>query len=313
MHKLSENVFYDSASAIQWSDLNETTFLERVLARLNGLMGEAFFRYTFFVLSSQNGSVIPDSSSDPSPRKVLIFISDESSSLPAHLASHYLAIFKAYLPRELPGTNIFPFNLGYVRDVPTYPFTPVEERGISVFFSGNLNLDRLGLYRVLHPIYRQLPPAAFRVAQSLSARGLSRWMMPRDLSHALPSADVHFTDGFKKGLSPAEYGRRLADSRIVLCPRGWYSAETFRHVEAMRAGAIVVSEPLPQTHLYRDAPVLTVSDWEIGLHAVKELLEDEPALRQVQGDTVRWWKEVFSEGATAKYMHRKIMENPARD
>jgi hypothetical protein len=308
MQELSRNVFYDSASAHKWSDLNETVFLERVISGLRTSMGDAFLKYSFFILSAKSGDVWPESASNSSPYKVLIFVSDESSSIPTALQPHYFAIFKGYLPSEMPGSNIFPFNVGYVRDVPTYPLKPVEDRAINVFFSGNLSASRFPLYRALHPVYRRLPRITVRGALSLSRRGYGRRLMPDDLSRALPRSVVRFTRGFQRGLSRAEYGKSLADSRIVLCPRGASSPETFRHLEAMRAGAVLVSERLPATHFYRGAPIVTVDNWEAGIDTVRQLLEDETTLRELQRATIRWWRDVCSEAATGKYMHDRLTE-----
>lgn len=307
--RLPRNVSYDTASPIKWSDLNETSFLERVFTALEARMGLAFRAFSFFILSAPGGAPDPASASHPSERKVLVSISDESGSVPLHLVSRYVAIFKAYLPRELPGSGIFPFTPGYVGEVTTYPVLPLLDRRVSVFFNGNLNSNRLSLYRALHPVYRRLPRPAFRVALSLASRGMRSCLMPSDLSHALPQADLRFTDGFKRGIPPTEYGRRLAESRIVLCPRGWQSSETFRHMEAMRAGAVVVSERLPDTWFYRGSPIITVEDWDAGVRRVRELLADEDELAARHRQTVDWWRSVCSEEAVASYMSERILEN----
>jgi hypothetical protein len=305
---LPDNVFYDSASAYAWADLNETAFLERVLDRLRALMGEQFSDYAFFVLSSHRGDVRPDSASHAGRHKVLIFMSEERSVVPVALQEHYHAIFKAYLPHEMPGTNIFPFNIGYVRDVPAYPVRPTADRATDVFFSGNLSLNRLSLYRSLHPTYRRLPISVLRLAFVRCPGGLAARVVPRDLSRVLPSSLLRFSSGFKDGLSPEDYGRELADSRIVLCPMGAHSPETFRHIEAMRAGAVIFSEPLPDTHFYRGSPLVVVDDWRSGINRVKQLLSDEAALAAIQRDTVTWWQTVCSEAATAAYVRDRLLE-----
>lgn len=311
MQALADNVYFDASSAHEWSALHETTFLERVLDELRASMGETFEEHDFYVLSTQDPHVRPESATRAGPRKILIYISDELATVPNGLQPHYLAIFKAYLPRELPGTNTFPFNLGYVRDVPACPVTPLEQRSTNVFFSGNLNLDRLPLYRALHPLYRRLPEPVLRVGYSVRYREIASRHMPADLSRAFPGSYIRFTGGFMKGLPPAEYGRKLADSRIVLCPQGSYGPETFRHVEAMRAGAVVASQHLPQTHFYRGSPIVTVNDWREGVRTVEEMLLDPSALKSLQEETVRWWNDVCSEAATAKYMHEKIQKASA--
>jgi len=307
MEKLSEHIYYDSASTYKWSELNESTFLIRMFSELKRLMAETFLDYTFYIFSSHNLNVQPDSITDPSPNKVLIFISDERSSIPSHLQTNYRAIFKSYLQSELPGTNIFPFNIGYVNNVPDYPYKPVEDRKINVFYGGNLNFNRLVLYRSMHPIYRKLPPVILRSVSSINARMNGRMLMPADLSHVLPNSILYFTDGFKRGLPPEEYGRILADSCIVLCPKGFNSSETFRHFEAMRAGAVVISEPLPDTHFYRDSPIIIVSDWREGLAKAKSLIENPDVLKRLQLETIHWWETVCSEEATARYLRDKLL------
>jgi len=42
-----------------------------------------------------------------------------------------------------------------------------------------------------------------------------------DLVVDLPGSYIKFTSGFKAGLSPQQYGSMLADSKIVLCPKGF--------------------------------------------------------------------------------------------
>jgi hypothetical protein len=306
MRGLPDNVFYDGASAVPWGELNETAFLTAALSELSGAMGESFARLRFFILSVQDGEVEPRSLTDPGLDKVLIFISDESGFVPTGWREAYLAIFKSYLPDDSHSAPIFPFPLGCVRDVPAVPIKPPSDRGLDLFFAGNMNANRLGLYRALHPLYRRLPPAALRVGLSLGHRaGLAR-AVPRDLSPFFPGSYLHFTAGFKQGLSPAAYGQKLADSRVALCPRGWHSAETFRHYEAMRAGTVVISEPLPSTHFYRGSPVIEVPDWRSGVVRARALLRDPGALDAAHRETVRWWHEVCSEASVARYMAERL-------
>jgi hypothetical protein len=306
MLELGRNVFLDGASGYEWAELNESVFLERVFAELEHLMGEAFFDYAFFILSSHDSEVRPASLAHPAPRKVLVFITDESGSVPRDLGPHYQAVFKGYLPGEMPGTNIFPFSIGYAGDVPAFPVRPLRERGIQVFFSGTLTVNRLPLYRALHPVYRRLPAGVAEKALSLSTRGFGEALLRRDLSQSVPGALLRFTRGFKDGFTPAQFGSTLADSRIALCPRGARNPETFRHMEAMRAGAVVVSERLPPTRFYRDAPIVTVDDWDTGIAQARALLGDLPRLEELQRETVGWWDTVCSERATASYMQEAL-------
>jgi len=298
----ADNVFLDVASAHEWRTLNEHVFVSRVLIALRAELGEAFDALTFFVFSPARADVRPASADIAKAGKVLIFLSDESASIPHALATYYAAIFKAYLPHDLPGSNIFPFNLGYVGDPPATEAIPIRERPIDVFFSGNLNGNRLPLLAACHPVLRHLPGPGL-IGRLCLKTPLKR-LIRRDFSNDMPGfrSYIRFTDGFMAGLDAAAYAAMLAQSKIVLCPRGYASAETFRHIEAMRAGAIVASEPLPQTYLYRAAPLIEVQNWGTGLAKVRALAGDPQALDDLATRSRAWYESVLSERAAARFM-----------
>jgi hypothetical protein len=298
---LGRNVLYDAASDHRWGELKQRPFLETVFAHLRDELGAAFDDYTFHVVSSHNPDVRPQSLDADGARKVLLWISNESAATPTALAPHYHAVFKTHLPAEMPGTNIFAFNIGYAGHPPRREPTPMAERPINVFFSGQLTLDRRPLYCALHPVYGRLPSRVFDHVLSLRRRGFRR-LYRDDLSSAVPGSILRFTDFFMEGLSPAEYLRLLGECRIALCPPGARDPETFRHLEATRAGAVVVSLPMPSTHFYRGAPFVIVDDWRAGIARCRELLEDGERLADLQAATLRWWDEVCCERATARYV-----------
>lgn len=65
---------------------------------------------------------------------------------------------------------------------------------------------------------------------------------------------VQYTNGFNSGLSHDEYLELLNDSKIVLCPQGAYSLETFRFFEVIKMGAFPMVESLPRLWYYESAP-----------------------------------------------------------
>jgi hypothetical protein len=304
-----EGVVYDAASAYPWAALNETAFLERVFAALPAAMGSDLPRYRFHVLSSHDPGVVPASAGLPDPEgrlKVLLFLSDETGAFPAELLSRYHAIFKCYIREQPAARNLFPFNVGTVRGVPAVPPLPMEERTCDIFFSGNLHRNRFGLYRELHPLLRRLPDGMAGVAYRVLRLPQLRRFVRTDFSDAARRTWLSFTAGFAAGLPPEEYGRLLAASRIVLCPKGVHSTETFRHMEALRAGAAVITEPLPQTHFYRGGPFLTVSSWGEGLAVARDLLWSPERLAELQREGLRWWRDVCDEAATARYVQQSL-------
>ena len=295
------NVLYDGASAYPWSRLNETAFLEAMFRELAVQLDGAFAQHTFYVLSSHDPRVMPESAHLRGDRKTLVFISDESSTVPFHLAPHYRHIFKAYLPHETSGTNVHAFSLGCVKDCPELTIIPFDQRGIGVFFCGNLNEPRFALYRELHPLLRRLPAGLASLTYRLARR--LKWPPLRmDFSDRSGETRIRFSGGFKAGLTPHDYAATLTQSKIVLCPRGFQSAETFRHMEAMRAGAVVISEPLPSTWMYEGSPIIQVPRWREGLRVAADLLSRPDQLRELHNRTVRWWQTVCSERAVAKHL-----------
>lgn len=87
---------------------------------------------------------------------------------------------------------------------------------------------------------RQLLPASQRKFNCWFL-GTGWWMredMVRAFQQAAPGlCDARISEGFTRGLEPAEYKKKLQETKIVLCPRG-YSAETIRHYESWEFGAI---------------------------------------------------------------------------
>mgnify|MGYP001628136024 FL=1 len=82
--------------------------------------------------------------------------------------------------------------------------------------------------------------------------------------------------------------------------------ECFRHFEAMRAGCVIISEPLPDTPFYKDSPLIQIKDWNEGCKVVEDLLNDESKLEEIHRKTLSWWKEKCSEQATAQYIIENI-------
>lgn len=296
------NVVYDTNSTNRFDQLVETEYFGAMFGQLAGIMGEGFTDYTFCLFSCDDPRVRPDTADRNGDRNVLLYLSDESASVPTELAGHYTAIFKAYLNSDRGLGNIFPLPLGCVDGVVTLPVVPVSERSLQVFFSGNLNVNRISLYKEFTPL-RVVPDVwVERVLGRSRMRSVARAIFGADFSGQFDSAYIRFTKSFGDGLSRGEYAEKLYNARIALCPRGFHSPETFRHYEAARAGCVIVSQPLPDTVLYRDAPIIQSATWAEGLKTVHELLQDERELARAQEKTLAWWDARWSAEAVARYV-----------
>ncbi len=185
---------------------------------------------------------------------------------------------------------------------------PVNDRQFDLFYSGNLNENRFTLYKELNPVFRWMPEAAGRML--IKFIGKLRLLYLLEGTFMLKDTPgenyIRFTHGFKEGLSAYQYGELLANSKITLCPKGFQSPETFRHIEALRAGSVVVTESLPGTRYYKNAPFILINNWKEGLQKVRQLLDDQKTLDELQQQSIKWYTDVCSENAVAKYIQDQL-------
>ena len=300
------NVVYDAHSTAPLDRALESEYVYSVLDALRERMGESFAHYSFHVFNCGNPAVRPASMDDPHPRKVLIYTADERGTLPLELSEHYVAIFKGYLPDDRKPGNIFPLPLGYVNGVTNGSTAKSCDRELDVFFSGNLNRNRIALYREFSML-RYVP--AWLVESGIAnpkMRNAIRFVFGADFSKAFERGYICFTRNFGEGLSRKNYAEKLNNARIAFCPGGFHSAETFRHFEAARAGCVVISERLPDNVLYRNAPILQVNSWREGIDLANELLADPERLAAVQEETLAWWNDHWSANAVARDIQEKL-------
>jgi Glycosyl transferases group 1 len=110
-------------------------------------------------------------------------------------------------------------------------------------------------------------------------------------------------------MSPDAYMQEMANSKICLAPRGT-SFETFRHYEAASAGCVVVSDRLPRTWFYQNAPFVFVRDWRKVDQILDRLLQDPAKLQALHEETLSWWKTRLSPDALAEYV-LYVLRRPA--
>ena len=296
------NIIYQDEWGGPYSKLCEADFLNRILSEVKAIMKEEFDRFDFYIYSC-NGNDNPPKPiilTNNNPR-IIIYISDEHSTVPTYLSEYFVAVFKAYLPRNFEKHKLYSFPLGYHQDVPLLPILSINERENNVFFSGNLNFNRIFLYKELSFFFSMVPNyiykrIIFRIKNSV----------PMDLSRAFKSSYIQFTGGFKRGISGKEYAYKLHNSKIAICPPGFHSTETFRHFEAMRAGCIIVSKEMPDTFFYKNSPFIILKNWNELRPTINKLLNDPDRMKDIHLKTLAWWREICSEKAVASYMVNKI-------
>lgn len=111
--------------------------------------------------------------------------------------------------------------------------------------------------------------------------------------------EVHVSGGFAQGLPQADYIRLLADSRIIPCPSGHFTPESFRLYEALEAGCLPVTdrEPPPSrphiksfwTDLLGDVPWPMVGNWAELPDLLAKYKADPIALQRDANKAGAWW------------------------
>jgi hypothetical protein len=295
------NVFHEELGN-DWSELLEATYLRRFFKSLREHMGESFEQFRFLIINKNSRW----SRIDPPIRGkdvVLIWLGDEEGTIPHELAKEFRLILKSYWPLSEPLGNMHPFPLCGSSAVLEKEPVPIEERKTGVFFSGNLNANRVDFYRQFIPWGRFPPGNLPLLARKLIARGLATRpgrLLTRDFSSSFPKSEIRFTGGFKQGYSSEEFALRLSDSKIAICPPGFISSETIRHFEAMSMGCVVVSAPLPRNLFYRGSPLIELENWELLHTFILNLLEMPEKMESISQQTKIWWNEYCSPEAMAK-------------
>jgi hypothetical protein len=300
-------MFLFESSINNYEGLLERDYLESIYGYLHAELGRKMDEYEFLLWSDTGDGHYPTCvQPETSKKRVLIHISDETSSVPLHLAGLFTAIFKCFLHRDYPTEGIYGLPLGYASGIPNPRGFPIQGRKFNVCFVGCLQTNRFGLATILSKLARSSEDRSTIGAARMVEDGSTAGAVLGDFSRAFPRSFIRFTSGFAKGLGRTKYGAILGDSKIALCPAGWKSSETFRHFEAMREGCILVSDVLPNTRIYRNAPIIQVRDWRSLDTIVSDLLRDTGRMVELQRLSLEWWNNVCSEKAVAAFIASQV-------
>ncbi len=264
-------------------------------------MGGSFYEYRFYIFSCSKSGVVPQSACIDFPKKVLFYLSNENNATPKYLSRHFHTIFKTYLT-EQDYRNIRPFPLGYVGKKWKQNALAINDRKYNIFFSGNVNLNRMSLIRELS-FFKNLWPED-NIKNEERMYGILRLIgsLKPDYSSYYPESYIKFTKQFMGGLSLEKYNAIMYNSKIALSPPGFYVNQTYRHYEAMRAGCAVISLQLPKCYFLKDAPIIQTKNWKEGLALAKKILDQPDFLAQLSNQSIAYFEKMCSETAIAKYI-----------
>lgn len=268
----------------------EVGYIDKVLSELFCLINpDAYEFYIYFKLACHHNPILIEKSNK---KQIIFLVSDESSEMPHALKEQAFAIFRHYLPEKEQKQNLFHLPVGYSRAFKHNNNIALPDRKYNVFFSGNLHVGRQKLYKYLTKLHF-LPFSLLHRLQSF---------IKGNFDHQFPNSFIRFSKGFHTGLSPEEYNSKLANSKILLCPPGLANVETMRLFEGMKAGCILISEPLPQVYCYKNSPIIIIQNWKELDNIIPELLSNPGKMEKLQQETIAWWESHCSEKATARYI-----------
>lgn len=290
-------------SGYSWENFLEKDFFEGVLRHLITELGIERFYFEFYLHRDQSIDGISSNFNETNIKKVLFILCDEHNDIKSTNVNGFDFVFKTYLNSEV--SNFIPLPLGYNSEISEQPILDSFNRDYDVFFSGNLNKNRLlGLYKTLHKL-NFLPNSIFRyLYKRPSLQSLFRITFPKYFIEEKSNNYICFTNGFNSGLSKKEYAEKLSQSKIALCPKGFVSAETFRLYEALRQGCLVICEKLPSHSFYKDAPFFQIDNWKNLNKQLDAIFQMN--LKNLQERSIIYYKENLSEAATATYIVKHI-------
>lgn len=182
---------------------------------------------------------------------VVIITSDEENNFPIDKLSHKnMKVFATYPTVQMENVGWLP--IGY----PPHAKMTKSKKDVDWFFAGQVNHE-------------------------------SRRLMVENVKD-IPNGELHISGGFAQGLDHEEYCKLMSRSKIVLCPNGNISPDSFRLYEALEAGCIpIVESAYFWNNMFKNIPFPVVNDSLTWKNAINLVLKDYHLYKQ---NVDKWWK-----------------------
>lgn len=317
------NAYYDTASIYPWEKVYMQAYVKGLLDELSVSMDQ-FSSYKFYFLHATEG-IIPDSINDKYEKKILIQTGDQLGHEPDEkVMKSFLFVFKTHLRYQTDKyKNLASYPLGLPSDTPLLPIKKISDRKFDVFYSGNINNNRLDFYNSLLSyqsnnikwILAKLIIGTLKILRKyeklrnieLKVKGSLFRMNCYNFDNIFPNSYIRFTRAFQAGLDINDYAKMLSESKIILSPKGFFNTECFRLYEALRQGCIVITEPQPKkSRFYDKTRYIEVDKWDNIGDLISKLLKDNDKLQSMSDAGVEYYNEHLSPKGAAHYVIETI-------
>lgn len=282
-------MFYDALNALKTlpkmhvyltPEFVELPFLSSIfLCLYEQLLNTSWQDYEWVLLSPKTPVHVVPNLTD---RHILVYMGNEKGHIPRAFRQAAF-VFTPYLDFSYAHKNVHVIPLGCNGYTPPLPVLPMSQRDLFFSFTGQVLSERLSF-----------------IAQSLEFLGNVK---PYDALKAY----LTLTPRFQSGLSPETYADILHRSCFAPVPPG-ISPITFRLFEALRAGCLVVTGPLPPYAYLKDLPALKVSaDWKELSPFLQGAFKNPRGMQELQQESLAYYQRVCSPEGVAHQIASAIV------
>lgn len=292
MRPTPTNIHYDSGSDIIPEKNSELPYISSILQEVKILLNEKFEEYEFQIFASnKHTNIIPI---NKEKKNILIFIFNSFDFNILNLESKYFLILKSFLKnygtKKLIGIPVGSPLLDNIN-----PNTPILKRRYNYSFIGTY-------HTYLAPFFIQFCELKY-LPQPLAISALSnkkiRHFFEKKI-HRKQKEKGAFILFSNEGLSDAIQADIICQSKIILCPKGENSAETAQHIQALKAGSILISDPLPDHDFYQSDCIIQVENWNDLLSMLPLILKNENQMENLHMDSKQLFKQYLDPKAIAQ-------------
>jgi len=210
---------------------------------------------------------------------------------------HRLKMLGALLLSQQYVTPIYDITPGYFNSE-NLPIKSIQDRTCDVFFDGSIVQH---VYPAWSLRYWSKTPKAHSREQMAS--NLQQFQANNPQFRVNLSVSVGFVGS--KNAAQTTYSQDMMNARICLVPRGT-TLETYRLMEAMRYGCVIIAEFLPSRWFYSGAPIIQIGSWQNLERVLTKLLNDPELLQTLHEQTLDWWETKCSEKAVGRFITDQI-------